>query len=732
MKNLTLLAIAISIALCLQAQSKLSPMARHCLETYGINESTSQNINLINANQTINTLELTSTGNQYDKLSAKCILTVNDISMIDSLSSLGIKICANIGEIVTAEIPLNMIDNVAQFDFIDRIDISRQIKLYNNIARQMTNVDAVHLGTGLKQSYTGNGVLLGIVDSGIQYDHINFKDDEGQSRIVEAMCNGITYSTPEEIAMLETDSRSLAHGTHTAGIAGGSYSLNGLQGMAPDADLYLCGMASLYESDIIEGVEKIFDYAEAHDMPAVVNLSLGSDLGPHDGSSAICRAYEQLSGEGRIIVLAAGNSGDLDFHAHGTLQEESSGEPQLKTIIESTYGSSYSDYIGIYNQNNNPLKLRISVIDNHNNTLARSELIDFGSEFDTYAQWTLSESENASEFSRYFSFGGFSGGDLYVYPDLSNNKYSLTIAAQISSTSIFSTYRIGVELYGVQGDEVHMWTNGYSYFTNGGDRQFIDGDTEIAMSDDCTGNGTISAGAYASNGGPFRYLNGTATSLQNFNRGDIAYFSGSGIDLNGISRPDVTAPGYMVVSSMNSYYSTSSSEMTSQVRDGGSTYYWGPMAGTSMAAPVVSGIIALWLEANPNLDCERIKKILYDTSIRDEYVENNPVKFGAGRIDAFAGLVSILSGGVGDISIDQNRVLVSPNPNNGTFKVFAQGEEQILLTITDTSGTIIYNSYFSCDNDAIDVDLQGDITPGIYIVNIKGEKLNSSTKMIIK
>ena len=731
MKKLPFLAITLLMALCSQAQSKLSPLARYCLEIYGVNDSTSRNMTIpANHDRVINTLELSSTSGQ-NYPTAKCLLTVNDQSMIDSLYSLGVRVHANLGDIVTAEIPVNEIGRVAQLDFIDRVDISRKIKLYNNTARQMTNVDDVHSGTGLEQSYSGSGVLLGIVDSGIQYNHINFKDDNGDSRIVEAICNGVTYSTPEEIAELETDSRSLAHGTHTAGIAGGSYSINGLQGMAPDADLYLCGLENLYESDIIEGVEKIFDYAEGHDMPAVVNLSLGSDLGPHDGSSTICRAYEQLAGEGKIIVLAAGNSGDLDFHAHGTLGEESDDVPQLKTIIQSTYSSTYSDYIGIYNQNANPLRLRVTVIDDNNNTLARSELIDFGSDFNSYAQWALSESENADEFSRYFSFGGF-GGDLYVYPDIDNGKYSLTIAAQISSASIFSSYRIGLELYGSQGDEVHMWSNGYSSFTNGGDRSFLDGDTEIAMSDDCTGNGTISVGAYASSGGPFRYLNGTASSLQNFSRGDIAYFSGSGIDLNGISRPDVAGPGYMVISSMNSYYSTSSSEMTSQVRDGGKTYYWGPMAGTSMAAPAVSGIIALWLEADPTLDCERIKQILHDTSIRDEYVENNPVKFGAGRIDAYAGLINILSGGVGDISVDQNRVLISPNPNNGTFKVFAQGEKQILLTIADTSGAIVYSSCLSCENDAIDVDLQGCIAPGIYIVTVKGECTNSSTKMIIE
>ena len=731
MKKITLFATALSLALCTQAQSKLSPMARYCLEMYGINDSISKNKTAhANVNQVINTLELSSARNhQYP--TAKCILTVNDLSMVDSLSSLGLKVCTNIGEIVTVEIPLNEISNVSRLGFIDRVDISKKIKLYNNIGRQLTNADNVHSGTGLEQAYTGNGVLLGIVDSGIQYDHINFKDDDGQSRIVEALCNGVAYSTPEEIASLTTDSRSLAHGTHTAGIAGGSYSLNGLQGMAPGADLYLCGLANLYESDIIESIDKIFDYAETHDMPAVVNLSLGSDLGPHDGSSTICRAYEQLAGEGRILVVAAGNSGDLDFHAHGTLGEESEEEPQLKTIVESSYGSTYSDYIGIYNQNDKPLKLRVTVIDDNNNTLARSELIDFGSDFDYYAQWALSESENATEFSRYFSFGGFSG-DLYVYPDISNNKYNLMISAQISSASIFSHYRLGLELYGTQGDEIHMWSNGYSSFSNGGDRQFIDGDTEIAMSDDCTGNGTISVGAYASNGGPFRYLNGTASAVQNFTQGDIAYFSGSGIDLNGISRPDVTAPGYMVVSSMNSYYSTSSSEMTAKVNDGGKTYYWGPMAGTSMATPAVSGIIALWLEADPTLDCERIKEILHDTSIRDEYVESNPVKFGTGRIDAYAGLMHILTNGVGDISVDQNRVLVFPNPNNGAFKVFAQGERQIMLTITDTSGAIVHNSTLSCDNGAVDVDLQGSIAPGIYIVNVKGEKLNSSTKMVIK
>ena len=90
------------------------------------------------------------------------------------------------GNVIVVRMPIDAIEQISELESVERVEITQSVKLYNDVAREVTNVDAVHSGTGLTSSFTGEGVIVGIVDSGIDFNHIAFKDEDGNTRIVRA------------------------------------------------------------------------------------------------------------------------------------------------------------------------------------------------------------------------------------------------------------------------------------------------------------------------------------------------------------------------------------------------------------------------------------------------------------------------------------------------------------------------------------------------------------------
>lgn len=207
---------------------------------------------------------------------------------------------------------------------------------------------------------TGKGVAVGIVDTGIDVGHADLRDADGKSRVrylidfsrppgdrqpeleAEYGCSEDTecaiYSNADLDALLDNGVTgdeprdSFGHGTHVASLAAGNGFANKTPryvGVAPEAAIFgarvsRSGGGSIFDADIIQATRFIFEQAEQLGMPAVVNLSLGSDFGTHDGTSPLEQALASFVGPrfpGRAIVVAAGNSGSL-FGGSG------SGEPE--------------------------------------------------------------------------------------------------------------------------------------------------------------------------------------------------------------------------------------------------------------------------------------------------------------------------------------------------------------------------------------------------------------------
>ncbi|MBO4721317.1 MAG: S8 family serine peptidase, partial [Muribaculaceae bacterium] len=270
----------------------------------------------------------------------ECFISLNGSSIAD-LKANGVKVTGKFSDFVTASVPVNKIETVARLKGVKQVGIARNARLLTDVARTITNADKAWDGTnyGLPQGFTGQGVVVGLIDDGIQFNHRAFLDDNGNTRVkavympnatsanggtvatidgVQMM--GYQYTTPSQIAALTCDDSSESHGTHTTGCAAGSH-VGNYAGMAPEADLILCGCgSSLTETAIISSAKYIGWYAQQLGKPCVISISLGSDIGPHDGMSMTSRAYTEVANTyGAVILLAAGNEADIIGHAHKTL-----------------------------------------------------------------------------------------------------------------------------------------------------------------------------------------------------------------------------------------------------------------------------------------------------------------------------------------------------------------------------------------------------------------------------
>lgn len=195
---------------------------------------------------------------------------------------------------------------------------------------------------------TGKGVVVGLVDTGVDPFHPDFQNPDGTTRIKwlidftrppaglqpaleseygctdSAACaiySGTDIDALVANAIVGDEPRDmLGHGSHVASLAAGNGRASdptAFAGVAPEASLIvarLSGGELIFDDLVARGARFVFERASALNQPAVLNLSLGSDLGAHDGSSALERALSAFVGPdqpGRAIVVAAGNSAGL-------------------------------------------------------------------------------------------------------------------------------------------------------------------------------------------------------------------------------------------------------------------------------------------------------------------------------------------------------------------------------------------------------------------------------------
>ena len=204
-------------------------------------------------------------------------------------------------------------------------------------------------------------------------------------------------------------------------------------------------------------------------------------------------------------------------------------------------------------------------------------------------------------------------------------------------------------------------------------------------------------------------------------------------------KPDITAPGEYLVSSMsNSSYSVSDNSTEIQRGDtvivNGINYYWGAIRGTSMSSPMVAGTLALRLEANPNLTPEDVREIFSETAIRDEWTGSQPNNtWGYGKLDAWGGLKKVLElNGIEENYIAESNNGVKVFANNGLLNIlFTNIINNCSISVYDITGKIITNKFIGSANAGDEICINNISNKGIYIIKIDGDSFATVQKIIL-
>lgn len=695
----------------------------------------------------------------------------------EQIEAEGLQVLAMRGNIAVVSMPMDEVETIAaQSQVIRQMQLPRAVKPMNDKARLLTGVDAIHAGTGLPQAYTGKGVVTGIVDAGIDPNHVMFKRANDTSRVEyltyyipdSKQPNGIGGAWYNRTNMDEfsTDDPTTFHGTHTLGTMAGGFmgastvaelsesgvtlnkKANPYYGMAMESDIVAsCG--TLQDVFIALGLISTLDYAEQMQMPAVVNLSLGGTTGPHDGTSMISEYMAIAERDDKVIIcVAAGNEGDQPLVVSKTLTE---GDTEVKTFMQPMYalypvekedGTTYTytnlryGQVYVYSNDSTPFTIKAVVYNKDRGTITfeapfRSDnengMIYYASP-DYAKEGDLTHTNFTNAFKGYVGLGG--------EVDKYSGRYYAMVEYFVEDNTAKNDgkYLLGFVVSGKAGQRIDCYCDGsFSSLSDYAQAGWQNGTSDGTISDMACGDGILVVGSYNSRT-DFASLDGKSyTYGEEMPEGKVSSFTSYGTTINGKKLPEVCAPGATIISALSKPYADYTgigyypAALQASAKSGLDTYYWMQCVGTSMACPVVAGSIALWLQADPTLRLADVKDIISKTAVRDADVNDDP-RWGYGKFDALAGLKEVLRRkgmGIGSTAAGNTQLLLT-SEDLRHFNIFLGGVRTMEVTVYDIAGKEM--THFSVQSDEADIDASG-WAAGTYVVRVNGMY---SGKMVVR
>lgn len=662
-----------------------------------------------------------------------------------------------LGNLATADVDLEYLETLADNAQIERVSLGALQEPVMDSVKFHTRTWAVHKKWGpISQAYQGEGVIVGIVDTGIDYYHQEFRDEENpdETRILylwnqwddsgtepDSFSYGAEYNKQQIDDEINgradiiprsdydpTGRGGDGHGTHVAGIAAGR------KGMAPKSDMVIVS-TDWQTASIIDGVKYIIDKAIALNRPVVVNLSLGSQYDLHNGTGLEAEAYQQLANlkpQGSAIVVAAGNDG-RSYRVWGGFD------------VQQQYTFYYGD----------PIRLVFAIPDSAMTTL-RFSVTAYQAEFDDEQRYfTVSKElgkfmsvvpanlENDSSYSEVLYDDGGLAGSLSAILDNDpvespEQMMVLTINdhANINVNRNPAVYE-KMEVYKVEvagAGKFYSWLQGVPTVITGSIARSVPNAEEMGLPQDSQWvapindysvlspslyPATIAVGA-SINRYWYRDINGEKQPRpwNRYPAGSLGNFSSRGPSIDGRIVPDLVAPGANVFSAIPSYYRG----WSPKVFDG----TFASSSGTSMASPAVAGAVALFLEQNPTANTDSVRVHLRSTTYTDSFtatfgaLPNN--HWGWGKLDVYQLMTNgIVYGKQETEGLDWN---VFPNPARNLV-LFSQPVEAV--RVSNMSGKTMM------ENQVVSSEMRvGHLPAGVYLLEVLHNGQWHRTKLVVQ
>ena len=594
----------------------------------------------------------------------------------------GLTLISRVGRIATGLGGLQVISSLADDPEVEYISPSKPVRPLLNESLPLVGADKLHSTPPVDR---GEGVLIGVVDSGIDYDHLDFRVDrddavpgEETSRIsfiwdqtddYSSSPSGFAYGTEYSNYDIEQDILSddgpatgnvreedlVGHGTHVAGIAAGdgSSSTSGYVGMAP-ASTIVAVKTNFSTSSVIDGVSYIADKANDLGKSGIVtNLSLGTQFGPHDGTSLFESALNQLVTKDHLITVSAGNSGDRKVH-YG--HDFSSGEERTLEVSVPEYSplTNTSDFFtldGYYDSGGN---LFVQV-EGPNGDLTQP----------------IEKGESASY--------DLTGGSVLISngsSGLNNDNEIYVRVGDLDGNSPPDTGNWTVRIGGISEARLDIWIADNLL---GGSYRFLEfpqGDTTMTIAEPGNAENLLTVGSFNSRNSWGSY------SIGGFPIGELSSFSSKGPTRDGRVKPDIIAPGAWVVSTLAE---SATVQNYLKVPDG---KHWA-LAGTSMAAPHAAGAVALIWRASSELTASEVNDLLEQTADDEGYLSPSDSR-GWGKLDARAG---VYGSGISVEDIERDLwVRATPNPAEDYVDFFfnyPENSEKLKIQVYNVLGKAV-------------------------------------------
>jgi minor extracellular serine protease Vpr len=567
-----------------------------------------------------------------------CIVYTSDVA---ALRQSGVLVNSVLPGFVTAWATLDQITQLSRLSGVHYIAAPVMDELHNDIAVATTGATLLHQGKLNNTVYKGKGVIVAIFDSGIDWLHPDFRDpaDTTKSRILriwdqtitpiagEVSPAGMGYGVEYTQAQINDEldgtpagyvrERDInGHGTHVAGTAAGNGAAipatRKYTGMAPEADIVIIkgGNGSFSNTNIINGITYLKNLANTLGKPVVLNMSLGGQFGPHDGTREYEIAVDNFtaSAPGRAVVISAGNDNGTSIHNELSLAAAGSGTVTFN-VPAGTTGADVFEY-------------RVYVNDSSDLTATLTAPAAGGMITATIGQSSFSYLLNNNFYAFVSNLVDAGNGDRYVDVYVARNGTNTASPAGAWTLSLTNNTANTLSLHGwlFYRNAVFAATT-----VSGGNNDYM-----VAS----PGNATtaITAASYVARPAWYSYAYPGGFAGTTARNDAISTFSSHGPRRDGVLKPEIAAIGQAVISAFSSSSSAAAAEIIYPGR-------YRQNQGTSMSAPVITGAVALLLQTNPTATVAQIRSTLFSNTTTDSITAAaGPMPnttWGYGRLDIY-------------------------------------------------------------------------------------------------